>query len=244
MGDAYWLAIKKAIVAVITAETTFNYQFWYLYMLLGLYAITPIIRTFLHHAEKRDCTVFFLISFIVGFVIPFVCRLFGIDPQIIWVEKYFSFFSTYLFYYSFGYYCFEHPVSKQTKLVLLILITLGGILTILGCNGNLFGLSEKWIAYDSPFTLIYSTLLFNLIIQCRLENEKLLAKIVTFVASCSLGVFILHPIVIVAMRKIIYLDVNNFCPVVSIPILTVIVYALCTIITLLIKKVPILKRFI
>ena len=47
-----WLAVKKAIISVITAETTYNYQFWYLYMLLGLF------RTFDFKTNQNDTRCF------------------------------------------------------------------------------------------------------------------------------------------------------------------------------------------
>lgn len=239
-----WLAIKKAVISVITAETTFNYQFWYLYMLLGLYAVTPIMRQFLHHAERTDYIGFFLISFVVGFAIPFSCRLLNIDLQIVWVERWFPFFSTYLLYYFLGYYCSIHPASKRTRLILITLVILGGIITVLGYNGNFFGSSEAWITYDSPFTLAYATLLFSLVIKCPFEENTLFVRKVVSLASCSLGVFILHPMVIVAMRKLIHIEVSSFCPAISIPILTIVVYVLCATAAWLIKKLPIFKYFI
>ena len=47
-------AVWKSIVAVVTADTAFNYQFWYLYMLLGLYIISPVIKKFTDNADKKD----------------------------------------------------------------------------------------------------------------------------------------------------------------------------------------------
>lgn len=239
-----WLAVKKAAISVIAAETTFNYQFWYLYMLLGLYAVTPIMRQFLHHAERADYIGFFLISFVVGFAIPFLCRLLNIDLQVVWVERWFPFFSTYLLYYSLGYYCSAHPASKQSRLILAFLVIFGGIITVLGCNGNFFGPSEAWITYDSPFTLAYATLLFSFIMKCQFEENVLFARKVVSLAACSLGVFILHPMVIVAMRKLIHIGVSSFCPAISIPILTIVVYVICATAAWLIKKLPMLKYFI
>ena len=239
-----WLAVKKAIISVITAETTYNYQFWYLYMLLGLYAVTPVIRKFLHHAERADYIGFFLISFAVGFAIPFVCRLLNIDFQNVWIEKWFRFFSTYLLYYSLGYYCSEHSTSKRTRMILVVLVIFGGIITVLGCNGNFLGSKKAWITYDSPFTLAYTTLIFSFIMKCQFDENTLFARKIVSLASYSLGVFILHPMVIVVMRKLIHIEVSSFCPAVSIPILTIVVYVFCTIAAWWIKKLPLIKYII
>ena len=70
------------------------------------------------------------------------------------------------------------------------------------------------------------------------------AKKIVSLASYSLGVFILHPMAIVVMRKLIHIEVSSFCPAVSIPILTIVVYVFCAIAAWLIKKLPLIKYII
>lgn len=83
-------------MAVVTADVTYNYQFWYLYMLLGLYAISPVIKRFTDNASKQDFLYIITLFSLVGFIIPFLCGISTIDLQSVWVVRWLSPFSAYL----------------------------------------------------------------------------------------------------------------------------------------------------
>lgn len=88
--------IWKSLMAVVTADVTYNYQFWYLYMLLGLYAISPVIKRFTDNASKQDFLYIITLFSLVGFIIPFLCGISTIDLQSVWVVRWLSPFSAYL----------------------------------------------------------------------------------------------------------------------------------------------------
>lgn len=230
-------------MAVVTADVTYNYQFWYLYMLLGLYVIFPAIKKFTDNASKQDFLYVITLFSLVGFVIPFLCGILDIDSQSIWVVRWLSPFSAYLLlYYILGTYLERYPLNKRQCIVLFLLTILLGALTLLKCLGE--SSQERigvWLSYSSPFTLLYAVALFSLIYGKKdLHTEKGFSGL----AKYSLGVYILHPAMIVAMRKLLGIDVTCFAPVISIPVLTCVVYAGCVFATWLIKKIPIIRRVV
>ena len=46
------------------------YQFWYLYMLVGLYLLTPILRIFIAHADQTIIKYFVILWFLGVAIIP------------------------------------------------------------------------------------------------------------------------------------------------------------------------------
>lgn len=235
--------IWKSLMAVVTADVTYNYQFWYLYMLLGLYIISPVIKRFTDNASKRDFLYVITLFSLVGFIIPFLCGIFAIDLQSVWLVRWLSPFSAYLLlYYILGTYLDRYPLNKRQRKVLCLLTILLGVLTLFKCSGES---SQEhigvWLSYSSPFTLVYAVALFSLICGKRdLRAEKGLSGL----AKYTLGVYILHPAMIVAMRKLLDIDVTCFAPVISVPVLTCVVYVGCVFATWLIKKIPIIRRVI
>lgn len=234
IGGVSLSIVRKSLVAVVTADTTYNYQFWYLYMLLGLYVMSPVIKKFTDNADKKDFVYVIAVFASIGFVLPFLCGLAGIDTQSVWVIKYLSPFSTYLLlYYILGTYLDRYPLTKRQTVALTLLAIPLGILTVLKCS------SATWLSYSSPFTLIYTVLLYSLITK---EKSSAWKSKISSLAKYGLGVYILHPAAIVAMRKLLGIDVNSFAPAISVPLLTIVVYVGCMFATWLLKKIPIIRR--
>ena len=51
------------------------YHLWYLYMLIGLYLLTPIYRIFVKNAEEKDIRYLLILFFLFGLVLPFLKKV-------------------------------------------------------------------------------------------------------------------------------------------------------------------------
>ena len=68
-----WESVRAALYQVLLGKTCFH--LWFLYMLLGLYLVTPVLRAFVRGAGRGDFHWFFLLVFVFTFLLPTLLRL-------------------------------------------------------------------------------------------------------------------------------------------------------------------------
>ncbi|MCQ2424549.1 MAG: acyltransferase [Lachnospiraceae bacterium] len=230
--------LLRSVKSVITADTAYNYQFWYLYMLLGLYAVIPIIKPFFDNAEKKD--LLYLLGFccLCGCLLPFLSPIIKINKTSFWLIRYFPWFSGFLFYCALGEYLSRYPLNKAVRVIGAVLVIPLGVITVL--------YPDIWLTYFSPFTILYSISVF-----CALQDipsDRLGEKCRRFIqkaSELSFGVYIMHPILILAARKILHIGSEILPPaVLGVIVFSLINYSVCTFITMIIKKIPILRKIV
>ncbi len=71
-GALSWAGFKSALWSAVLGNT--HYHLWFLYMIIGLYLVTPILRAFVRGASRADFHYFFLLTFVVAFLLPTLLR--------------------------------------------------------------------------------------------------------------------------------------------------------------------------
>lgn len=77
----------KSVIMVVKADTTYCFQFWYLYLVVGLYLIIPLIRPLsdkLMCMEKpsRECKIIFLMLLILTVLAPNIVSILNYEEEI------------------------------------------------------------------------------------------------------------------------------------------------------------------
>jgi surface polysaccharide O-acyltransferase-like enzyme len=224
-------------------------QLWYLYVLAGLYLLTPILRIIIAHA---DVTIikYFVILWIVGVaIIPFF-RLFSayeLNSNVFVISGYAGFFVL-------GTYLSTVQIRRST---LSILIVLGISLTAIGTYivTATVGGTEMYFfqQYFSPTVILASVTVFLLLFTIKppsIQKEDKPSKghkLIQLISQNTLGIFFIHVMIIESIQKgyfgfAINRDIIN--PIIGVPLLTAIVLFASLAIILLLKKVPYLKKLI
>ena len=100
---SFKMAIMKFIPLLLTGEI--NVFFWFVYMLLCLYFITPILQRALHKLSKIDLELLLLV-WVIGLFLKQYYPEFALNDYISNIWK-------YLGVYISGYYVFKYCVGKQ-----------------------------------------------------------------------------------------------------------------------------------
>lgn len=163
IGEA--INFKKVIYSLLMG----HYHMWYLYMIIGLYLITPFLREFVKKENKRLILLFIVISLIVQFTLPILNGLSLIREEIIYlaefVEKfYLDFFGGYITYYLMGWYLIHIGIKKRWRFYFLGIVSLMIIILYVQITKDYTnGYSNMNI-----FVLLYSVSVF-LILNCEIK---------------------------------------------------------------------------
>lgn len=101
-----------------------HYHMWYLYMIIGLYLITPFLRKFVSKENKNLVLLFIGLSLAAQFTIPILNGLTKIYDRAVWliswIEKFqLGFVGGYTVYYLLGWYLTHIGVKRKRRLYCL-----------------------------------------------------------------------------------------------------------------------------
>jgi surface polysaccharide O-acyltransferase-like enzyme len=224
-------------------------QLWYLYVLAGLYLLTPILRVFIANANQTLIKYFVTLWVIGVAVLPF----FGLFSPYTLNSNVFT-LTGYVGFFVLGTYLSTVHVPRRT---LTVVILLGVALTAMGTYAlaATVGGTEMYFfqQYFSPTILLTSVMAFLLLLTVKPPSTQKethpskIHKLIKLISQNTLGIFFIHVMVIESILKGYFgftLNRTVLNPVIEVPLLTVIVLFVSLGTILLLKKIPHLKRLI
>lgn len=210
------VAEEHTLSAMLTRLYTFVFNFsyatiplWYLYMLIGIYLIMPVVSAWLHSASQKDVKLF-LKLWIASMCLPYFQM---VAPSLGYVGNYgnmgvlgvcdwnpygtFYYFSGFLGYVVLAWYLKTYPLqwsSKRIYLTALPLFVIGYLITLFGFlgtqkfyPGNYAYLEIVW--YFSGINVFMMTYAVYIVMSnLRVRQSAFLAKL----ASLTFGIYLCH----------------------------------------------------
>lgn len=238
------LTLEYVVQGVLTGP---YYQFWFIYLLIGLYLLTPILRVALKHASRHVLKYTLVVWFAGTAVVPLL-TLFG--------SYYFSanffIFTGWIGYFVLGAYLTKTEIKRPLLYVGLI----GGLLwTIVGSYLVIATLGERFsqFLYDgfSINMIVASASLFLLMLtvpterpQPRFPRAKHLLRVIS---ENTLPIFLFHVIVLESLQGGYFgftLGITSMNPLIAIPLSTALTLLICLAVIVPLKRIPYVKRLI
>ena len=224
-------------------------QFWYLYVLFGLYLLTPILRIFIAHADKTMMKYFIIIWILGVAVLPFFTLLtnYNLNSNVFVLTGFVG-------YFILGVYLLSVQIRH---LSLWTFIFSGVALTALGTYvlaATVGGTGMYFFQeYFSPTVIFASVALFLLLLTVsppvfkKEVKPSLVNRLFNVISQNTLAIFLFHVIVLESIQNgYLGFTLNRYTlnPAVEAPLMTVIVLFISLAVVVLLKKVPYLKKFI
>lgn len=209
---------------------------WYLYTVVILYAVQPLVRLLLNKCNKPMKIILLCIWVVIAFG--------GIYSKTLALNVFSQI--GYMGYFVIGKYIYDyakkHDLRKYNIPLILIMIVLFGISVYLNYTKSIrFDRFYKlYFAYRTPFIMIPSLAFFTLIISNYRKDS--VSKPIMLLSDLSLGVYLFHGIFLDITRRFFsYPDIHSIF---GIPVFSVDIFICSVLLVYFLKKVPYIKTLI
>ena len=189
---------KIPIMPVLKGKTISASHFWYVYMILGLYLLTPWLQKVLKYAEKETLFVVFL-WFLCNILNPYL-RYFNL------AEIPFSNFplTGFIGYYILGYFVkkYDNKVKRTSFILIIVIYVLGFLLSFLSTK-YVLAVTGKRVSdfFDKNSLGTFIMTLSFFVFWCKFNFSKR-DRIIKIVADSTYFAFLVHLIVLHFIIKI------------------------------------------
>lgn len=261
-GLGFLTGASKGNIEKLMAHTVLgHFHLWFLYMLLGLYIIVPLLRPI---CKDIKLTRYFLVlSIFFSFLAPTIIRILtGLDlimpnstpakgllaANYLLDEKiHFHFTLGYVAYFVLGYYIHQSSLSSYQRKCIYLLGVLGALFTIF---------FSRYVSHITHTSFnIYSGLTLNVLCESmavfvfvkshiNMLSSKL-TIIFNYLAKRVLGIYLIHAGIQGCLSKFFGISSANFNPLLSIPLIALLIFFLSWVGTEAVRRIPWLgKRII
>lgn len=272
-GALYFVYVYFANHQAITANYVINgllfngpyLQFWYIYMLAGLYLLTPILRIIIAHADAKIMKYYIVLWVLSASIIPLISYFtpYSVNSGVFTVTGWVG-------YYILGIYLLNVKISRKYLVAFMLLgIALAAAGTVYMAHN--YGGSQTWYFQDylSPTMILASVMAFLLLntikmpsykttptpqtpLTQQLVNQKPIGpsksnKLLHVISENTLPIFFFHLMVIQAIQRgYLGFTINGVTinSVIGVPLVAVITLFICLAVIVPLKKVPLLKKLI
>ena len=241
------LTPDNVLVGILTGP---YYHFWFMYVLIGFYLLTPVLRVLIAKADWKIMK-YLLILWLVGTaLVPFIGLYENLNPAVNWFQRNVFFVTGLLGFFILGPYVTRLRFSRRQLYALLglgVLSTAVGTYFLIGT----LGMDYSRFLIDAASLSSVATSVSLFLILARTQNQltesgaNMGNRVLHAVSENTLPIYLFHLIVLETLQNGylgFQISVTTINPVVSIPLLTALTLFICLAIFVPLKKVPYLKR--
>lgn len=243
-----WAGIKSALSHVLWTDT--HYHLWFLYMMIGLYLVTPILRAFVRGASRGTFHWFFLLTLVFYSLLPTLQALFPnqMELPVTWANRFnIHLVLGYVGYYVAGYYLKNYTLGRVAEFALYILGILGAVTTVWATSAlsrHQGSFCDVLFEYRSPNVVFMSVAIFVLFrYVLGVSDERSRRQRLGGVAKITFGIYLVHIFFIILLEHF-GITTLSFNPIISVPVLSAAVFLCSFAVSWLISKIPLLGRYL
>jgi len=217
---------------------------WFLYILIGIYLVVPILRVFVSAASRRDLTYFIILWFVATPLFELAQRMLGFPTALV-----IPVVTGYVGYFMLGYLLAELQLDRRGRILSIVGIILAVAVTFFGTNmlsAQAGPIDAYFYSYFSPPTVLATICGFFLLKDLGQKLGKV-GGLVRTVSATSFGIYLIHIFVVELLRKgalgfRLYAWMGP--SVYMIPLTALAVFFLSFVVVFVLRKIPVLKMLV
>ena len=219
---------------------------WYLYLLIGLYAVTPIFRILVKHLDRKLFSYLLVLWFVGTVGVPIIHSI----PNLNFNPVGFVFLD-WIGYYLLGIYLLKANLRRSTANKVVVLGLTGAFIGDWLITGTLGAQYTGYFSNYMSATIILGTAaLFFVLINTnpkRIEDHIKINRIIHWVSQNTLAIYLIHMIVLEVFTLGFlgfYVNKLTFIALVDVPVFTFIIFGASAGLVFLLKKIPYISKLI
>lgn len=224
-----------------------HYHLWFCYMIVGLYLITPLLRKIT--ADTQSTFYFLMLSLIFTFILPAIIHI--ADSRTLtamFAKMKWHFTLEFSSYFVCGYYLSKKELTRKQQNLIYVLGLLGFLSTILIS-------SFVSLQRGKPFGYYYGSFTVNVMLEsisvfvffkykvAKLHFSQKSRQIISILSGCSFGMYLVHILILDYLEKLGF-STLTFNAAISVPVVSITVFALSFIVSAVIRHIPIVNKYI
>jgi surface polysaccharide O-acyltransferase-like enzyme len=222
------------------------YHIWFLYLLIGLYLVTPILRILVKNLSRRMFTYLLAVWFAGTVFVPIVHTFtnFNYNPVMVVIEGWVG-------YYLLGIYLLNAKASKWKLGVILffgvVAAVIGDWLVTASFGESYTGFFHGYLSFNM---ILASAALFTLFVftpKARVESRYgVVNRFVGWVGQNTLPIYLIHMMVLetISLGLLGVTPIYSGNPLLDVPMLTALTFGLSVLIVYPLKKLAFVAKFI
>ena len=230
-----WTMIPMAIARVLQEKSWAH--LWYLYDLLGIYLVLPLLRSFVAERSQKEMRNFLIALFIFSLIVPTINSATGLEiKSLIWL-------GSSVFYVLLGWYlsAFDHHFSAFARLGILSLLA-EIVLAAWGVCDLRTYLYWVW-SPSSPFVACWASTLF-LFFKGNVDRPMRVGRLAESVTKHSFAIYLVHPI----FANLLYKGLGWTPSMLPAGIFELVsfflIFTLSYLLSIILKRIPVLRRYL
>ncbi|MDO4747310.1 MAG: acyltransferase family protein, partial [Candidatus Saccharibacteria bacterium] len=251
-GIIYKIVVGESIDVLDIALTFIkgHYHLWFIYLIIGLYLIVPLLRLWVKKENKKYVQYFIILSLIFAFLLPQIIEIgshysdkFDIFEKLLDTKLALCYIGGYTAYFLLGWYLNTFDIKNKKMIYCFGIISV--FVTIMGTYLLSVTTNQAMQLYSNlGLNVLLQSVAVFVFVKSRLNTTSTKErKIVKTISKYSLGVYAIHALIVeIAYMALKFVGMNE--AMVAIPIVFVLAFSVSFLASAIMSRVPLFRNVV